>query len=82
MSAMASQIIRPTIVYSTVYSRRRWKETLQFRVPGLCEGNSLVTDKFPVQRSSNAEHISIWWRHHYYVMVDQVHVMVDQQVGC
>ena len=36
MSAMASQITSPTIVYSTVYSRRRSKETLNLRVTGLC----------------------------------------------
>ena len=27
-------------------------------------GNSPVTGEFPVQRASNAENISIWWRHH------------------
>ena len=31
---------------------------------GLCEGNSPVTGKFPSQRASNAENVSIWWRHH------------------
>ena len=33
-------------------------------VTGLCEGNSPVTGEFPVQRASNAENVSIWWRHH------------------
>ena len=28
------------------------------------EGNSLVTGEFPSQRASNAENISIGWRHH------------------
>ena len=23
-----------------------------------------MTDEFPAQRASNAENISIWWRHH------------------
>ena len=32
--------------------------------PGLCAGNSPVTGEFPAQRASNAENISIWWRHH------------------
>ena len=27
-------------------------------------GNSLVTGEFPAQRASNAENVSIWWRHH------------------
>ena len=44
--------------------RRRWKKTSKLRVTGLCEGNSPVTGKFPVQMVSNAENVSIWWRHH------------------
>ena len=27
-------------------------------------GNSPVTGEFPAQRASNAENVSIWWRHH------------------
>ena len=64
MSVMASQFISLTIVYSTVYIRRRSKKTSKLRVTGLCEGNSPVTDGFPAQRASNAENVSIWWRHH------------------
>ena len=44
--------------------RRRSKKTSKLRVTGLCEGNSPVTGEFPAQRASNADHISIWWRHH------------------
>ena len=43
--------------------RRRSKKTSKFRVTGLCEGNSPVTDEFPSQRAINVENISIWWRH-------------------
>ena len=32
-------------------------------VTGLCKGNPLVTDGFPSQRVSDAENVSIWWRH-------------------
>ena len=64
MSTMASQITSLTIVYSTVYSRRRSKKASKLRVTGLCEGNSPVTGKFPTRRASYAENISIWWRHH------------------
>ena len=39
------------------------KEKSKLRVTGLCEGNSPVTDEFPTQRASNAESVSIWWRH-------------------
>ena len=44
--------------------RRRSKKTSKLRVTGLCAGKSPVTDKFPAQRASNAENVSIWWRHH------------------
>ena len=64
ISAMAPQITSPTIFNSSVYSRRRSKKTSKLRVAGLCEGNSAVTGEFPAQRASNAENVSIWWRHH------------------
>ena len=44
--------------------RRRTKETSKLRVTGLCAGNSLGTGEFPAQMVSNAENVSIWWRHH------------------
>ena len=44
--------------------RRRSKMTLKLGVTGLCVGNSPVTGEFPAQRASNAENVSIWWRHH------------------
>ena len=44
--------------------RRRSKKTLMLRVTGLCAGNSPVTGEFPAQMASNAEYVSIWWRHH------------------
>ena len=42
MNVMASQITSHTIVYSTVYSRRRSKKTSKLRVTGLCAVNSPV----------------------------------------
>ena len=42
----------------------RSKKTSKLHVTGLCEGNSPVTGDFPAQRDSNAENVSIWWRHH------------------
>ena len=44
--------------------RSRSKKTFMVRVTGLCEGNSPVTGEFPAQSASNAERVSIWWRHH------------------
>ena len=42
----------------------RSKEASKLRVTGLCEGNSPVTGELPAQRASNAENVSIRWRHH------------------
>ena len=42
----------------------RSKKTSKLRVTGLCAGNSPGTGEFPAQRASNAENVSIWWRHH------------------
>ena len=44
--------------------RRRSKKTTKLRVTGLCVGNTPVTGEFPAQIASNAENVSIWWRHH------------------
>ena len=44
--------------------RRRSKKTSKLRVTGLCVGISPVTGEFPAQRASNAENVSIWWRHY------------------
>ena len=64
MSEMASEITSLTLVYSTVCSgpdqtKHQSSASLAF-VRGIHRGpvNS------PVQRTSNAENISIWWRHH------------------
>ena len=42
----------------------RSKKTSKLRVTGLCGWNSPVTGEFHAQRASNAENVSIWWRHH------------------
>ena len=63
MDPMASQITSLTSVYSTVYSGAD-KITSKLRVTDLCEGNSPAICDFPAQRASNAENVSIWWRHH------------------
>ena len=44
--------------------RRRSKKTSKLRVTGHCAGNSPGTGEFPAQMASNAENVSIWWRHH------------------
>ena len=60
MSAMVSQITGVSIVYPTFF----FKENINLRVTGLCEGNSPLTDEFHAQRASNVENASIWWHHH------------------
>ena len=64
MGAVASQITSLTIVYSTVDSDADQRITSKLRVTGLCVGNSPRTGEFPAQMASNAENVSIWWRHH------------------
>ena len=78
MSAMASQITSLMVVYSTVYLRRTSNKTSKLCITGLCEGNSAVTGEFPAQRASNAENISIWWRH--YVSPDYVAVIIHSYI--
>ena len=56
--------------------RHRSKKTSKLRVAGLCEGNSPVTGEFPAQRVSNAENVSIWWRHRalqWYLLITQLY---------
>ena len=57
MDAMASQITSLAIVYSTVYSdadqRKHQSSTSLAFVRGI-----------HIQMASNAENVSIWWRHH------------------
>ena len=43
---------------------RRSKKTSKLCVIGLCAENSPGTGEFPAQKASNAENVSIWWRHH------------------
>ena len=64
MGEMAPQITSLTIVYWTVYSGTNQRKKSKLRVTGLCVGNSPATGEFPAQMVSNAENVSIWWRHH------------------
>ena len=58
--------------------RRRSKKTSKLCVTGLCGGNSPVTGEFSARRASNAENISIWWRHHVQVTMSRnAHLWVD-----
>ena len=89
MRAMAPQITRLKIVYSTVYLRHRSKQTSKLRVTGICEGNSPVTGKFPTERTSDAEIfpfddvIMIWNENNYAVFLhadDLVHYFMHDWI--
>ena len=60
--------------------RRRSKETSKLCVTGLCAGNSPVTGEFSAQRASNAENVSIWWRHH--VSNDECYIISSVDLQC
>ena len=64
MGAMTSQITRFTIVYSTVFSGADQRKS-KLRITDLCAGNSPVIGEFPAQMASNAENVTIWWRHNF-----------------
>ena len=63
MDTMASQITSLTIVFSTVYAGADQKNIKTPR-HWPCEGKWPVTGELPAQRATNAENVSIWWRHH------------------
>ena len=75
MSEIASQITSLTIVYSTVYLDTD-KKTSKLRVTGPCVGKSPGTGEFPAQIVSNAENVSIWWRHN----VTQTNISIDEHI--
>ena len=52
--------------------RRTSKKTSKLRVTGLCAGNSPETGEFPAQMASNAENVSVWWRHHVVIIMIMV----------
>ena len=58
MGSVASQITSLTIVYATRYSdadQRKHQSSASL---------AFVTDEIPAQMASNAENVSIWWRHY------------------
>ena len=59
----------------------RSKKTSKLRVTGLCVGNSPVTGEFPAQMASNAENVSIWWRHHESVDTDGFFLCAASNAG-
>ena len=64
MNTMASQITSLTIVYSTVYSGAYQRKHQSSASLAFLRGIHQWPVKFLAQRASDAENISIWWRHH------------------
>ena len=63
MGVVASQITSLTIVYSNVYSGAdQSKHQSSASLAFVWEFTG--TGEFPAQMASNAENVSIWWRHH------------------
>ena len=56
--------------------RHSSKKTSKLRVTDLCEGNSPGTGVFPAQKASNAENVSIWWRHHVTIRRSRRHACI------
>ena len=63
-SAMASQSTCLTIVYWTIYSGTDQRRHQSSASLAFVRGIHRWPVKFPSQRASNAENVSIWWRHH------------------
>ena len=51
-------------MFAQSFVQAQIKKISKVCVTGLCEANPPLTDGFSSQRASNAEHVSIWWRHH------------------
>ena len=68
MGATSSQITSLTIVYSTVYSGVDQRKHQSSTSLAFVLGKSPGTGEFPSQMASNAENVSIWWRHHVLLM--------------
>ena len=58
---MASQITSLTSLQPFIQAQIKENIKAPRNLPA---GNSPVTDEFPAQMASNAENVSIWWRHH------------------
>ena len=62
--------------------RPRSKKTSKLRVTGLCAGNSPEAGEFPAQMASNAEDVSIWWRHHVHSVSGSWRIIVEHPDEC
>ena len=81
MGAMAFQFPSLTIVYSTVYSDADQRKIKAPRHWPLC--GKFTDDRWiPRTKASNAENVSIWWRHHAVKPVDFTLQTMPGQYHC
>ena len=64
MGAMAPQITSITIVCSSAYSAAHQRKHQSSASLAFLRGNHRRSVNSPKKRASNAENVSIWWRHH------------------
>ena len=69
MGSIAYQITSLMIVYSTVYSDADQRKHQSSASLAFVRGIHRGTGEFPVQMASNAENVSIWWRHDEYIEI-------------
>ena len=75
MSAISSQITSLTIVHSIVYSDADQRKHQSSASLAIVRG----IHRDPEQMASNAENVSIWWRHHDNAMV--IYDLATQNIG-
>ena len=59
-----SDVLMGAMAYQITSLTAQIKENIKAPRHRPCKGNSPVTGEFPAQRASDAENVSIWWRHH------------------
>ena len=70
MGAMGFQITGVAVACSTVYSGTDKKESIKAVHHRPLWGESTGDRWIPLTKASNAESVSIWWRHHVVLAID------------
>ena len=66
-------------LFTQLFIRAQIKENIKAPRHWHCAGNSPVTGEFPPQMASNADNVSIWWRHHAEIYTD--HSCFENRTG-
>ena len=78
MNAIASQMTGVSIVCSTIYSGGYQRKHQSSTSLAFVMGKPPVTGGYPTQKASNAENVSIWWRHQ---ILGSIVCRVNQKFG-